>query len=596
LAELRRYLVDLKAGRPGSAVTVERLAAVSYAGFAEVVRAYGDLDGSAEPHTHRAFQALLERISRQAIAPWPMVTLYSPDLADFLTRPPDDNLAARRLFQRLLATECGRPAFDLAVRLTPAEALRHLAAGKEAGRVGLFEAWNRRLALGREGRPLPGLNADLAKIARAFSIDRPAAEVAAHLRFVGSWPALREPYEAALRSCLNHADDPIILAGLAAQQRAPLLLDLNEKLIRRRADAPKVVELALHNYAFDETADHSATLRRLWAILPAEQGRARWQCLFAMGVHPRGNDRLALAAVREQSYDFLDVALTVLRHGDLETARAAVRFVLDHSDRGHEEVLRLAHDLKLAGFEEDALKIALDGGRDQILRQTAMLYLQGAEGKFRRRLLPCLAYARADLRLSALRAFVGKQGLSADDRAEIGPALVRVALTDPSMGHRQEAAYALGTWAQPEAAGFFRKLLADNPPVLLSDGYYSDARYWQYRLRLVGLLGLARLGDRDARAELLALHAKGGPAERLDVLLAFTDLGEVPDAAFADLESTEPRLVATAAHLIATHGDAAAKARLKKLFAAAPLWLAFRDSGIDDYNILRTVGLTDAPH
>jgi hypothetical protein len=595
LADLRRYLAELKAGRPGSAAAVDRLAAVSFAGFTEIVRTYGDLEDSAEPHTHRAFQALLERVSREALAPWPMVNLYSPDLARFLTRPLDDHPPACRLFGRLMSSNCGRPAFDLAVRLTPEATLRHLAAGEKAGRVELFEAWNRRLARGREGRPIPGLEKYLDKLARTFATDRPAAEVEAHLRFLGSWPALREPYRAALRRCLRHPDEPVALAGLAAQQRSPLLLEMNEALIQSWADHPRVVEHAVRNYAFDPANDHSATLRRLWAKLPAERGKARWQCLFAMGVHPKGNDRLALAALQEQTYDLLDVALPVLRRGDPEAARAAVRFVLDHSDRGHEEALRLARDLKLAGFEEDAARIALDDGRDQVLRQTAMLTLQQADGKYRRRLLPCLAHPKADLRLAAIRAFAGKQGLSDEDFAAVGPALVRVALSDPSMGHRQEAVYALGTWAKPQATEFFRKLLADNPAVLLSDGYYNDGHYWQYRLRLVGLLGMARLGDRDARAELLALHRKGGPGERMDVLLAFLDLGEVPAEVFEDLESTEPRLVATAAHLVATKGDSGARARLKKFFAASPLWRTFRDSGIDDYNILRTVGLNDGP-
>ena len=132
-------------------------------------------------------------------------------------------------------------------------------------------------------------------------------------------------------------------------------------------------------------------------------------------------------------------------------------------------------------------------------------------------------------------------------------------------------------------------MLADNAPVILTDGYYSDARYWQYRFRLMGLLGLARLGEKSARAELLDLHEKGSPAEKMDALLAFLDLGEVPDVAFADLDSIEPRLVATAAQLIAAHGDTAAKDRLKKKFAGEPLWDVFRHSGVDDYNILRTV-------
>jgi hypothetical protein len=595
LADLRRYLAELKAGRPGSAAVVDRLAAVSFAAFTDIVRTYRDLDEAAEPHTHRAFQGLLERVSREALAPWPMLTLYSPDLADFLVRPLDDNPAGRRLFGRLMASECGRPACDLAVRLTPEATLRHLAAGEKAGRVELFEAWNRRLGRGREDRPIPGLADFLGKLASTFATDRPAAEVEAHLRFLGSWPALREAYRGALRSCLRHPDEPVVLAGLAAQQRSPLLLEMNEGLIQGWLAVPKVVEQALRNYAFDPATDHTATLRRLWAKLPPERGKARWQCLFAMGVHPKGNDRLALAALQEQSYDLLDVAFAVLRRGDPEAARAAVRLVLDHSERGHEEALRLVRDLKLAGFEEDAVRIALDDNRDLVLRQTALLSLQHAGGKFRRRLLPCLAHPKTDLRLAAIRAFAGKQGLSDEDFAAVGPALVRVALSDPSMGHRQEAVYALGTWAKPQATEFFRKLLADNPAVLLNDGYYNDAHYWQYRLRLVGLLGLARLGDTGARAELLALHHKGGPAERMDVLLAFLDLGEVPAEAFEDLESTEPRLVATAAHLIATRGGAPDRARLKKFFAASPLWRSFRDSGIDDYNILRTVGLSDGP-
>ena len=595
LAELRRYLAELKSGRQGSAAMVDHLAAVSFAGFKEIVRAYGELDGPIEPQTHRAYQTLLERVSRSALSPWPMVMLYSPDMASFLTRPLDENVAAQRLFDRLLKSDCGRQAYDLAVRLAPQASLRYLIGNEQLGRVELLESWNRRLALSHESRPIVKLAEYLDKLARDFKIDRPAAEVEAHLRFLGSWPRLRESYGAALDACLKHNDEKIVLAGLAAQQRTPLLLDRNEQLIERWAAVPKIVEQALRNYAFDEGADYSAVLRRLWAKLPAERAKARRQCLFAMGVHPKGNERLALAAVQEQSFDFFDVALPVLRHGDVETARAAVTFVLEKSDRGHEEALRLARDLKLVGFEAHAAQIALDNNNDQILRQTAMLYLQQADGKYRRQLLPCLALPKGDLRLTAIRAFAGKKGLSAADLGEIGPALVRVALTDPSMGHRQEAIYVLGSWTQPQALEFFRKLLADNPPVLLSDGYYNDGHYWQYRLRLVGLLGMARLGDKDARVELLSLHEKGGPAESMDVLLTFLDLGEVPEIAFADLRSTEPRLVATAAHLIATHGDATAKARLKKFFESSPLWRAFRDSGIDDYNILRTVGLIDAP-
>ena len=64
-------------------------------------------------------------------------------------------------------------------------------------------------------------------------------------------------------------------------------------------------------------------------------------------------------------------------------------------------------------------------------------------------------------------------------------------------------------------------------------------------------------------------------------------LGEVPAVAFDDLDSIEPRLVATAAQVIARHGDAASKERLKRRFTGAPLWQTLQGSGIDDYNILR---------
>jgi hypothetical protein len=129
--------------------------------------------------------------------------------------------------------------------------------------------------------------------------------------------------------------------------------------------------------------------------------------------------------------------------------------------------------------------------------------------------------------------------------------------------------------------------------VSLRDSFFNDDRYWQYRFRLMGLLGMARLGDADARKELLELHRKGGPTERMDVLLAFIDLGEVPEEAFGDLSATEPKLVATAATLIARHGDDAGKDRMRRFFGMSPLWREFLDSGIDDHNILRIAGVRD---
>lgn len=589
--ELRRYLAELKQGQPGSAVQVERLAGMSFTDFRETVQAYVDLPGPIEAPTHRAFQALLERTSREALSPWPMVTLYSPDFARFLTAPVADNPLSRRLFQQLALSAGGRPAYDLAVRLCPEATLRHLAENKKEQRVELLEAWNRRLARGRERRPIANLDALRNTVAGQFALDRPVAELEAHLRFLAAWPELRRTYADCLRQCLRHDSQAVVLAGLSVQQRGPLRLDLNEQVIRSFADQPKVVEAALRNYGFDEAADHSAMLRRLWTQIPADQPKAGYECLFAMGTHPKGNDDIALAAVKLRAHDFIDVAMPILKRGDPEKARQAVRYVLSESDRGHEEALRLAHELKLKGFEADALKIAVDGQRDQILRQTAMHYLQLADGKSRRELLPLLAHPKADLRLTAIRAFAEKDGLAAADLNDIGPALIKVALTDSSMGHRQEAIYVIGCWRAPLALEFFRKVLVDNPPTLLTEGNYNDERYWQYRFRLMGLLGLVKLQDTAARKELVELHRQGGPAERMDVLLAFLDLGEVPDFAFGDLAATEPKLVATAATLIATHGDAAAKERMRRFFAESPLWREFIDSGIDDHNILRIVGL-----
>jgi hypothetical protein len=509
-AELRRYLAELKQGRPGSAEQVERLAGVSFAGFRDIVQAYVELPGAIEPATHRAFQALLERTSREALSPWPLVTLYSPEFARFLTAPAMANPVPQRLFAKLRAGALDRSAFDLAVRLCPEAALRHLAENQKEHRVELLEAWNRRLARGRERRPIPELQTLRTAIAGQFALDRPAPEREAHLRFLASWPEVRQPYQAALQQCLQHDDADVVRAGLAVQQRVPVLLELNEAIAKRFAAEPKVVAAALRNYAFDETADQSATLRRLWAQLPADQGKARYECLFAMGIHPRGNDSIALAAVKEQTHDLIDVAMPILKRGDPGKARQAVQYVLGASARGHEEALRLARDLRLKGFEEQALKFALDGQRDQILRQTALLYLQLADGPTRRRLLPLLAHPRADLRLTAIRAFAEKDGLTAADLNEIGPVIIKVALADPSLGHRQEAIYVIGCWRAPLALEFFRKVLVDNPPTLLSEGNYNDERYWQYRFRLMGLLGLAKLQDAAARKELVDLHRRGG--------------------------------------------------------------------------------------
>ena len=103
-----------------------------------------------------------------------------------------------------------------------------------------------------------------------------------------------------------------MLAALTVQQHSPLGMELNAELIAQSKDHPEVQQAALRNYAFDTEHDHSATLRKLWAILPQEATKARYNCLYAMGVHPQGNDSIALEAVETDAYDFIDVAMPVL--------------------------------------------------------------------------------------------------------------------------------------------------------------------------------------------------------------------------------------------------------------------------------------------
>ena len=51
-----------------------------------------------------------------------------------------------------------------------------------------------------------------------------------------------------------------------------------------RAEARKVIDKAIQNYAFDTAQDHSAVLRKIWGTLTCEQSKARYQCLLAMEI------------------------------------------------------------------------------------------------------------------------------------------------------------------------------------------------------------------------------------------------------------------------------------------------------------------------
>jgi hypothetical protein len=592
---LERYLQSLAAGTPADAALVDRLAEMSFADLQRVMRAYVELPNDAEPHTHRAFQGLLERASRTALAPWPLILLYSPKFAEYLSKVPEKDSLARKLFAQLLSGPASRQAAELAVRLCAIPSLELLASDNEAQRRELFDAWNHRLAHRKESRPLAELEPRLKAIAEKFTIQLPADLLEVHLRFLASWPVLQTDYERALNACLQSQQVEQVLAGLAAQKYAPASLATNADLVIQWQGQPEVQQAALRNYAFDAKHDRSATLRKLWNALPPEATKARYNCLYAMGVHPQGNDAIALVAVQTDAFDYIDVAMPILAEGNRANAEAAVRHVLTRTSRGYEEALRLARSMKLTGFADEALAIAGDAQRDQVVRQAALYYLQLAPGNVRRELLPLLTMRNGDLRLAAIQMFAEPAGLTAADKNEIGPALIRLAQNDPSRGHRQEAIFALGRWEETLAEPFFRQLLAENPAVTIVDGHYNDQRYWQYRLRLVALLGLARLNNEAAERELLALHASGGPTERMDVLLVYMELGRAPKEAFEDLSADEPKLVATAAALIAEYGTAEQKRAMQTKFRDEPLWQAFRRSGADDHNILSTVGLGEEP-
>ena len=590
---LEQYLEALEARQPGLARKVDELADISFDGFKTIMKAYVELEEPIERATHLAFHDLLDRASRSALAPWPLLQIYSKDFTHFLTGPVKRNALAQRLFDRLMKSNLPLRPFDLAVKLSPEAALRHLAEQKQPGRIELLDAWNRRLSRSREQRPIHVLGQLVTAIAASFSEELNEREMQSHLLFVASWRSQHPLYRKLLNRCLNSKSAAVVRSGLRVQERFPERLDLNEGLVDRFIADPKILQQAIHNYAFDSSADHSKTLRRIWERLKPKQAKARYECLFSMGIHSNGNADVALTAVHQNPFDFIDVASPVLEKGESGPALEAIRHVLKNSKRGREEALRLANKLGLKEFASQAVRIAGDANAEQILRQTALIYLGLTDGKSRRQLLSFLAHPNEDIRLAAIQMFHSKSGLSESDMDEIGPALIRVATADPSMGHRQEAIYALGNWKVMMAKKFFKKMLADNPPINLQAGAYKDKGYWRYRFRLVGLLGLAKLGDAAATSELLELHRRGGTSERMDVLLAFIDLEEAPPAAFEDLNATEPKLIATAARLIRDHGSVQQKQRMKKKFLEAPLWKQFTESGIDDHNILRYAGVKD---
>lgn len=583
---LERYLDQLARGGVGQAAMVDRLSSLSWPNLQLLVDTYAGLDETATPATHRSFHRLLERTTRAVLLPAAVRDLYAADLVRLTSAPADDELT-RRLFARLVGHVEERRVADLIVRLTPCASLARLAG--DAGRLELLQAWNRRLARAPETRPLPGLEASLRQIAEHPPAEPHGRVYEAWLSFLGGWPQTRGVFEQNVRQGLAAGSAETIQSTLRVLEKKPCLGELAVACLEDHLAEPAVVEAALEVLAADEEGDHAATLRALWPKLPAPPSRAQYLALLAMAVHPRGNEAIALAALEDEPFEFVDPAAAVLRQGPEAIAAEAVSLLLGRADRGHEEALRLATLRRLAGFEPAAVTLALDDSKAVIARQAAIGYLAHSPGRFRRQMLPLLGARSGDLRLAAIQCLGPVEGLSADDREMIGPLLIHVAQQDPSDGHRQEAIFALAAWRNPNARPFFEQVLAANPPVILAEQPFSEDVYWRYRHRLVALVGLAGLGDAAAREELESLHRRGGPTEKMDVLLAYLSLGECPAWAVEDLDATEPKLLATAARLIVAHGSAEQRRRLVEHCGRDTAFGAFADSGIDDHNLLRWV-------
>jgi hypothetical protein len=583
---LERYLDQVAGGAAGQAAMVDRLSSLSWPNLQLLVERYARLDETAAPATHRAFQTLIERTTRTVLLPAAVRDLYAADLVRLTAAPADDEFS-RQLFARLVTHVEERRAADLIVRLTPCVSLARLA--DDTTRLELLQAWNRRLARGQETRPLPGLEESLTRIAEHPPAKASGPVYEAWLAFLGGWPEARGVFEDSARQGLAAGSAETIVSTLRVLEKRPCLGGLVLSALERDLAQPAVVEAALEVLAADEKGDHAAALRAVWPRLPGPPSRSQYLALLAMAVHPDGNEAIALEALKNEPFEFVDPSLSVLRQGPEAIAAEAVSLLLGHADRGHEEALRLATFRRLDGFEPAAVKLALDESKPVIARQTAIGYLAHTDGRFRRQLLPLLGIRNGDLRLAAIQCLGPVEGLSADDREAIGPLLIRVAQQDASDGHRQEAIFSLGSWRDPSARPFFEQVLAANPPLILAEQSFSNAVYWQYRHRLVALVGLAGLGDAAARQELESLHRRGGPTEKMDVLLACLSLEECPAWAVEDLDATEPKLLATAARLIVAHGSAAQRRRLVEHCGHSTEFQAFADSGIDDHNLLRWV-------
>ena len=591
---LELYLKSLSSGAPSDPEMINRLDGSSFHVLRRTMETYASLPGDTGQDIHRGFQQLLYRLSKRLLVPFAVLDLYSPEAARWLAGTATQTSKRILVFAQLHGSREGRIAAELAVRLAPEESLRFIGVslrgpvGRGSFAISLLEAWNRRLSDSGETRPIPELKHCLQQVGRA-PLQVEARQLEAQLTFLGHWEILEARYHKALRDCFAAGDSATVAAALQAQRWNPALLDLNEGALKRSVGEEAVAREVLRNYGYDLSQDHSRTLRRIWATLPPEALRLRYECLYAMAVHPTGNADIALEAIKTGDFSFYDVGLGILGKAPEESVREAISFILTKGDRGYEEALRLAAERDLRGFEGRATEIVRTT-RDQIVAQTALSYLQRAPGAVRGGFLDFLTHTNSDLRLAGIQLFRCPERLSDQERNDFGVALTRAFLSDRSAGHRQEALFSLALLGDDRARGLFGKVTKDHPLEIREGRPVPEEDYWGYRFRLVALLGLALLDDTKAREELESIHQSGSPQERLDVLTVFMEIGEAPAFAFQNLTSTELRLAAGAAELIAAHGSAEQKTKMRNLFSG-PLWRQLGEAGLKDYGLLEHAGV-----
>jgi hypothetical protein len=562
-ADLADYLDFLAAGGSHNALQAEALADLSFKDLKAVITAYtkaADLEDS------DGFQKLLLRNSEQYLLGKELLKLYAPDFLEWLAKERQPRVS---LFNTLAASARDRQAADLAVRLVPAESLIFIHEERLPFRKALLQAWCRHLSRGEDARPIERMLMQ--------AVLRLADESEDFLLFKGYWRSV----QSSLMRQLQAPSRATVMQALRVQAIHPQACKYNPAVIRKWTDDSEVVIQALKNIGKDRVYDHAKALAELWPELP-DDDTIRYWCLYAIAAHPSGNQDIVLQAITDIGYPVLDLSLSALQDSP-EALKQGIQLMLDHHKAGYSKLFRYAAMHEISGFESAALKV-LGTSEEQGLQRNAITYLGQGSADTRVQLLDYLGHPKEDIRLAAIKAFSSAQGLDKPHRDRIAPMLIQVFQSDTVIANRQEALYVLGQWELPEFAPLFRQQLAR-----MKAKDYGGAPDGLYRTRLMCWLGLARLGKADALAELSRIHKEGTVPQRLEVLLAYRDIGTCTEFAFTDLAGNQPKLVATAAALIREHGDKIQRKRLAA-FLSGPYWWTFSHSYLDEHGIVSHAG------